>query len=478
MTRAYLAVALVACAGEPVVIAPVIDGPDPTSSGAAFPDVDELVLSIAHAGAADDLLSATFTPGQTVELTDVPTGDDLVVHLLGRLAGTEVAYGRTCSFAIDATATATAAPHLYFARTVHWASRPPPGARDRRDGVATTYHDGSAMFAGGVTVDDAPITAIDRFDPRTGAFEVIADVTARRRTALLSLGDGREVLFGGLAVDGTTSPRVEALELDASAGRRVDAFDDPRLAVVAPAAATLTDGRAMVFGGLGADGQARATVIELDDGSAPPAVRELDARLAVARSGATATRMSDDLGAPVAIIGGLDDEGHTVGRLELFKPLRDDFTDPVAFRPTLAVPRARHHAVRLPDGSVLVIGGVDDAGQPVRHLEVFSIDGGFTSAGELPADAGVVDGTATTLPDGRVLLTGGRATVDGPALASAYIARLNPEAGTVDVIATDPLAVARAGHRAALLCDGTVIVVGGADAAAAERYNPPPGGRR
>jgi hypothetical protein len=128
------------------------------------------------------------------------------------------------------------------------------------------------------------------------------------------------------------------------------------------------------------------------------------------------------------------------------------------------------------------IGGVDAAGAPIRQLERFVIDAGVVPAGELPATAGVIDITTTRLPDGRILIAGGRPTPGGPAVDTAAIARLDFVDGTVDVVPTvDRLAVPRAGHHAVPLCDGTVWIGGGAAAAgapAAERYNPPPLGRR
>jgi hypothetical protein len=144
----------------------------------------------------------------------------------------------------------------------------------------------------------------------------------------------------------------------------------------------------------------------------------------------------------------------------------------------MIVPRHHHQAVRLPDGSVLVIGGIDENGMPTRQLELFGLDTGFVDAGQLPENAGLVDFAATTLPDGRVLLTGGR-TLDGVVTSNSFIARLDPFDGTVDVVPTDRLSIARAGHQATLLCDGTVLIAGGtATQTEYERYNPPAAGRR
>jgi hypothetical protein len=118
-------------------------------------------------------------------------------------------------------------------------------------------------------------------------------------------------------------------------------------------------------------------------------------------------------------------------------------------------------------------------GQPVATLELFSVDGGFVAAGMLPDGAGLVDFAATTLPDGRILITGGRPDRNSPAVNTAYIARLNSIIGAVDVVATDHLVAARAGHQAVVLCDGTVLISGGTNVPLpAERYNPPPDGRR
>ncbi|HWU86590.1 MAG TPA: hypothetical protein VN253_04920, partial [Kofleriaceae bacterium] len=67
----------------------------------------------------------------------------------------------------------------------------------------------------------------------------------------------------------------------------------------------------------------------------------------------------------------------------------------------------------------------------------------------------------------------------GAPVDAAFIIRIDPLGGGIDVVNTDRLAVKRAGHQATLLCDGTVLLVGGTtEPVPAERYNPPSSGRR
>jgi hypothetical protein len=242
-------------------------------------------------------------------------------------------------------------------------------------------------------------------------------------------------------------------------------------------ATALTDGRVIAVGG-NAPGQPPVHDIdEVSEVDAQLQVRRLTTALAFARSGHSATRLGDDVGAPVLIVGGLDAAHKAVPAAELFKPLSEEIA--ATFAPAMKFPRHHHVATLMPDGSVLVIGGLDSADQPVHTLELFSVDGGFAPVGDLPTTAGVVEFAATTLPDGRILLTGGRTAPGAEPLDTAYIARLNPLDGSVDVVATDHLAARRAGHQALVLCDGTVLVTGGnSDQLLVERYNPPPLGRR
>ena len=95
--RVVLAIGLLAaCTDNTVVVTPIID--IPINDDAQALELSTIELSVAHAGAADNITSQTFEHGDIIELPNVPFGDDLVVHMLGKRFSREVAYGRTCPF--------------------------------------------------------------------------------------------------------------------------------------------------------------------------------------------------------------------------------------------------------------------------------------------------------------------------------------------------------------------------------------------
>jgi len=475
--RAWPALALLAACGDAgVSVRPVydlpVDDPDAVASG-----IDAVELAVARAGSAQDLASVTFAPGAAAELGGVPFADDLVVHLTGRLGGSDVGYGRTCAFALAADVTPPE-PHLWFARNVKFANVD-VAPRLRRGGAAISASDGSAFLIGGD--DRLAATMAERFDPRTGALTDAAPLLERTRATAAPLGSGaaaRIAVFGGVDAGGAGVGTVELIRLDGGAAT-VEVDPLGVLDRVDLTATPLTDGRVVVIGGRRPGGAPVGDIDVIADVAGAVEVRPARALLAHPRTGHTATRLGDDVGAPVLVAGGLDGSGAAIAAAELWKPLSGDLADPAQFDRPMVVPRSRHLARLMPDGSVLILGGVDALGAPVSTIERYTIDAGFVAVGDLPTGAGLIDATATPLPDGRILVVGGRPSPGAPAVATAVIARLDVIDGSVDVVATDRLAVARAGHQAALLCDGTVLVTGGADAVVrAERYNPPAAGRR
>jgi hypothetical protein len=152
-----------------------------------------------------------------------------------------------------------------------------------------------------------------------------------------------------------------------------------------------------------------------------------------------------------------------------------------AFKPAGALRTARslHTATRLPDGRVLVVGGRGIEGTvELDSVELYEPKSGRWSLGP-PLSVGRSGHTATLLPDGRVLIAGGTiyeaSSEGGRFIAVATVELFDPKANQWKPGA--PMHQARNWHTATLLEDGRVLVVGGAreqksHLASAEYYQP------
>ena len=122
---------------------------------------------------------------------------------------------------------------------------------------------------------------------------------------------------------------------------------------------------------------------------------------------------------------------------------------------------AGHTATRLPDGTVLVVGGVMSAGAGTNAVDLFD-PVAASWASKAPLHVMRASHTATLLADGRLMVIGG-STVSAIA-AKGYVN--NASAEIYDPVAntwtaTPPMSVPRSHHTATLLPDGKVLVVGG-----------------
>ena len=329
----------------------------------------------------------------------------------------------------------------------------------RLGGDAVTYHDGSGILVGGVqpASQTMPVVDVERFDPATGEYRVLTQISQRigAAVALLGVGTGAHVaVIGGIdAATGAGATFVETIEAENPADRRVERIDDSSMARVGLSATALTNGSIIVIGGSGDPGSGSGSdpstsVDEITLSNGTPAVLPAHASLLHGRWNHTATRLGDDVGAEILVAGGEGSGSNgmvaPIAEAELYKPLTGMFS---TLRPMMLHPRSQHRALRMPDGSVVIIGGIGPGGQAVPELESFTIDGGFTDSGTLPGNAGAIDFTATTLPDGRVLITGGRTTPGGPPVATAFILQVNTNTGAIDILATDHLTVRRPATR-------------------------------
>ncbi|HEY0482025.1 MAG TPA: hypothetical protein VGD37_31115, partial [Kofleriaceae bacterium] len=206
---AAFALAVLACADPGLTIRPVIDTPVGNDDATATM-LDAISLTVAHARSDRDLVAENFKNGQTLDLSGVPFGDDLVVHMSGFVDQSSVAYGRTCVISVAADAPAPS-PHLFFSRTVKFASldiRPQP----RIGGLGIPYL-GAALLIGGSDGTKA-VQAVERFDPLTGRLDMVGPVVARNRAAQALVGTSppRALVIGGSSSDGAGVGLVEMLD--------------------------------------------------------------------------------------------------------------------------------------------------------------------------------------------------------------------------------------------------------------------------
>ena len=126
---------------------------------------------------------------------------------------------------------------------------------------------------------------------------------------------------------------------------------------------------------------------------------------------------------------------------------------------TASVPRSHHTATVLPDGRVLVFGGVDKRSAFVQGAEIFDVS---TLTFESLPDSGLTPRaghTATVLMDGRVLVLGGVSSSGKPV---PEVEIWDPKTGHAERIESR-MAFPRWAHAASVLASGHVLISGGRD---------------
>jgi hypothetical protein len=312
----------------------------------------------------------------------------------------------------------------------------------RADQTATLLPNGKVLIAGGRD-GSTPLRTAELFDPATDTFSPTGDMAQARRghTATL-LADGKVLIAGGRTALADVGGQVTGTaELYDPATGTFTATGDMTFVRAGFTATLLDDGRVLMVGG----GDA-----ELYD----PATGTFSLA-AVLPGGAylyghAAVRLSDG---KVLLAGG-EDGFDVLDTAMVYDPASGLFTvvgNMTAFReyPTLSL---------LADGKVLAAGGMTDGDscfgcEPIRDVDVYDPAGaGFSATGKMQDPHG--GHTATVLPDGKVLIAGGK---------TFAVELYDPGSGTFALGGS--LATERTFHTATLLKDGRVLVTGGYDGA-------------
>jgi N-acetylneuraminic acid mutarotase len=186
------------------------------------------------------------------------------------------------------------------------------------------------------------------------------------------------------------------------------------------------------------------------------------------------TKVHSELSEVASTLGGYDARIHTSA--ELFHPGTSQVNASSTSTGDLHKARYLHTATLLPDGKVLVVGGNGGTNIVLQadSVELYDPDKHIWSVA-FPLNKARLGHTATLLPSGKVLVTGGNTSTAPPSFYPTSSAELfDPATGTWAI--TGSLNTVRTNHTATLLTNGKVLVTGGWDGssaiASAELYDP------
>jgi hypothetical protein len=416
----------------------------PSDDQGLFDAVTQLNLTASR----DDVVLAQRSfpaSASSVSLAGVTHGPRTIVALEGVDSFSQViAFGQTCP--LDFQGPNTAAP-LYFAPTSFFAATADtPAPRHHPAGAALS--DGTVVIVGGEDDEGNALASAQLFAPGAATFSALENHTIPRKRAESTWLPGVGLLIVG-GVDTAGNPVTEAAaEVFLEAQRQFIFIADTRLeGRIGHQVVTLPDGRALVTGGM-AGGMTLDTtlyVAVLEDGTyrAMPGPALVEARRGHAATVA--------VGTPI-VFGGYDANGAPLDTIEAID-VGYAASEIIA---RLKTPRAEATASVLPDGSILLVGGIGSDGNPLADAELFNPITRSTTSQQLTYPRH--RHSATVLPDGRVLIAGG--ALNGTPLQGVEL--FVPAYGFV---IERRLGTARAGHLALRLCDETVLLTGGGSGA-------------
>lgn len=366
----------------------------------------------------------------------------------------------------NATAKALVSAEFYDLSTGEW-EEAGTLTTSRAGHTATLLLNGKVLVVGGRNDNDQALDTFEVYDPATKTSTQSAPFmgSARYDHSATLLVSGKVLVTGGLSDSTGRSSLDTAAVYDPDQGSWQPA-DTMSHARSRHTATRLRSGRVLIAGGTDSELTSEAEEYAPDGSAAIPV-----GKLIQNRSEHTATLLPSG---KVLIAGGKDMTGRSIDTAELYEP------DPGsqawrACKREMNQARIGHTAVLLFTGKVLVAGGYVSPASPtgIPHTEEYDPDTETWSDDGSSLGTGRFKHTATLLPDGRVLVTGG---FDNSALKSAEVYG----SGIGSWRDGTALLAARSGHTVTMLPDGKLLIAGGtsngtAALKSAELYDPASG---
>src|SRR5581483_11261823 len=343
--------------------------------------------------------------------------------------------------------------------------------------VATWTNTGSLLvpqdYLNEILLANGKVLALDQagasaeiYDPATGVWTAITGLrVARFGFSTTLLADGTVLVAGGWNSQSEYLTSAEVYNPQTGTWTATGSMSHPR---GHHTGTLLPNGNVLVTGGIDVFGSVTATaeVYNSDTGA-----WTLTGSLSSGRSDYLSTLLADG---KVLVAGGFSAHGLYLTSCELYDPNSGKWTNTGPLNVARTAARIGHStATLLPDGKVLTTGGnvyQENANGTLASAELFDpASGTWTMTDSLPGPRS--DHTATLLLTGKVLVAGGTDGTNNLSSAVLY----DPANGSWTT--TTSLLAAHEDHGASLLPDGTVLIMGGNDTtgfptAIAEVYDP------
>jgi N-acetylneuraminic acid mutarotase len=318
--------------------------------------------------------------------------------------------------------------------------------------TATLLANGKVLVVGGIIVTNpccGMTGSAELYDPATGQWSTTGTLSTPRFNHIAVRLDNSKVLVAGGNRD-SFSTRLSTAEIYDPDTGAWSAAGDLSVARVHHMATLLADGRVLVTGG--SRGGSSAELYDPGTGAWSSA-----GTMNSARYYHTATLLANGM---VLVAAGVN-ESNLPTSAELYDPATGSWTatsDLITARYIAGENVGSHTATLLPNGKVLVAGGLDiedNAFNTLATAELYDpATGQWSATGSLTTSR--VGQAATLLPNGKVLVAAGYGDNQSKLISAELY---DPATGSWSV--TRSLKTARGHHTATLLANGKVLVAGG-----------------
>ncbi len=343
------------------------------------------------------------------------------------------------------------------ARAGHESKRRPAPGTIRLTGnmeVDRSWHraillpNGKVLVTGGLDSYGNALASAELYDPATGEFTDAGKMNSRRYAHSATLLKNGKVLFVGGGEGKETRDTLSSAEIyDPNTGLFTPT-GMLKTARLAHEATLLADGRVLITGGMGGNGDASwLASAEIYD----PATETFNetGKMREARVDHTATLLNNG---KTLIAGGYGNTGARNGvtsSAELYDPQTGSFS----LVSNMNFHRFKHSAVLLNDGKVLIVGGIASSSNPRQYTTAELFDpatNSFVNTGDMVLDRYKVRNAAVRLQNGKVFIAGG----------SWGFEIYDPATGTFSMN-TGRMNMTRYYSTATLLPNGDVVIIGG-----------------